>query len=53
MGFWLEDEGKRVFIIILYEKLPTFCYRCGLVGHGDASCGLRFVASHDGALSGT
>lgn len=40
-GFWVEDDDKQVFVIVLYEKLPTFYYRCGLVGHGDAFCSLR------------
>lgn len=37
-GFWLEDDGKKVFIIVQYEKLPTFCYNYGLVGHGATAC---------------
>lgn len=37
-GFWIGDDMHRVFVVILYEKLPTFCYLCGLVGHGSNAC---------------
>lgn len=37
-GFWVGDEEHRVFVVVLYERLPTFCYLCGLVGHGSNSC---------------
>lgn len=33
-GFWIGDDAHRVFVVVLYEKLPTFCYLCGMVGHG-------------------
>lgn len=51
-GFWVEDDDKQVFVIVLYEKLPTFYYRCGLVGHGDASCSLRHDTPQGNAPSG-
>ncbi|XP_039119690.1 uncharacterized protein LOC120255988 [Dioscorea cayenensis subsp. rotundata] len=37
-GFWLEDGDSKVFVVILYERLPTFHYRCGIIGHA----GVRF-----------
>lgn len=32
-GFLVEDRGTRVFPVILYERLPTFCFTCVVVGH--------------------
>lgn len=37
-GFWIDDDMNRVFVVVMYELLPTFCYTCGLVGHGSSSC---------------
>lgn len=37
-GFWLGDDLHRVFVVVMYERLPIFCYNCGLVGHGSKSC---------------
>lgn len=37
-GFRLEDRDKNIYVVILYEKLPTFCYCCGLEGQGTNAC---------------
>lgn len=37
-GFWVGDDSHRVFVVVLYERLPTFCYSCGVIGHGSKSC---------------
>lgn len=44
-GFWLEDGIFKVFVVILYEHLPTFCYLCGMVGHGSTGCSSRLGSS--------
>lgn len=36
--FWLGDDLHRVFMIVMYVKLPTFYYSCGLIGHGLNKC---------------
>lgn len=37
-GFWIGDDMNKVFVVVMYERLPTFCYTCGMVGHGSSSC---------------
>ncbi|KAI9094469.1 hypothetical protein K1719_026694 [Acacia pycnantha] len=33
-GFWLpKPDGRKTWIAIKYEKLQTFCYKCGKIGH--------------------
>lgn len=44
-GFRIEDGTSRVFVMILYERLPTFCFTYGLVGHGTNSYSRRYENS--------
>ncbi|XP_039130817.1 uncharacterized protein LOC120267186 [Dioscorea cayenensis subsp. rotundata] len=37
-GFRVGDDAHRVFVLVLYERLPIFCYSCGMIGHGSDSC---------------
>ncbi len=32
------EKGREVWISIKYERLPNFCYWCGLVSHSDKDC---------------
>ncbi|TXG67077.1 hypothetical protein EZV62_008352 [Acer yangbiense] len=34
----VDDPGEIITAILLYEKLPEFCYACGIVGHGLRDC---------------
>lgn len=35
---WVKYGGFSSFVLVLYEKIPVFCYRCGKIGHGKAHC---------------
>lgn len=52
-GFWIEDEDKNIFVVVLYEKVPIFRYHCGLVGHDIAACTNQRVMNHGDTLSST
>ena len=34
----MDDSGEITTAILLYERLPEFCYACGIVGHGLRDC---------------
>lgn len=41
-GFSLSrNNGKNLDITFKYEKLATFCYDCGIIGHEQSSCTLE------------
>lgn len=37
-GFWIGDHDNRCMVAVFYERLPVFCFKCGLVGHGESGC---------------
>jgi hypothetical protein len=39
----LEADGKEKWCPICYEYLSDFCYMCGLIGHTQKSCSMKFV----------
>lgn len=45
---WIQTEqGKEeIFIILVYERLPKFCFNCGKLGHV-----VRYCNSHVGEIS--
>lgn len=34
----VEREGFAFFVDIEYERLPLFCYSCGIIGHSLVEC---------------
>ena len=45
----LLGQGKEEWVSFKYEKLPNFCYWCGLVSHDDKECSIWLASK--GALS--
>ena len=37
-GFVKNDENDRIWVDFRYERLPIFCYKCGILGHDDKHC---------------
>lgn len=33
-GKMINIQGKRVFIQFKYERIPRFCFYCGMISHG-------------------
>jgi hypothetical protein len=41
IGRKLKINGSPTLISFQYEKLPKFCFRCGVIMHGDTGCSER------------
>lgn len=39
-GLWISPEGggAKICIVLLYERLPNFCFACGRIGHIVPDC---------------
>ena len=37
-GYITNEEGGRSWVTFKYERLPTFCYNCGILGHDNRHC---------------
>ncbi|XP_071933726.1 uncharacterized protein [Coffea arabica] len=37
-GTTINFNGKQIWVEFRYEKCPDFCYKCGIIGHGDKTC---------------
>lgn len=35
---WVKYGDFFIFILVLYKKLSVYCFRCGMIGHGEAHC---------------
>ncbi|XP_039135824.1 uncharacterized protein LOC120273259 [Dioscorea cayenensis subsp. rotundata] len=47
-GFWIGDEEHRSMVAVVYEKLPVFCFKYGLIGHGEDVCSTDISRSPGG-----
>ncbi|CAN0866812.1 hypothetical protein LINGRAHAP2_LOCUS9380 [Linum grandiflorum] len=45
-----EQGGDWHICSFKYEKLPTFCYTCGCIGHVDRNCEIHFLTSEAGIV---
>lgn len=40
--FLLNDDLDKIWYKVTYERLPMFCFLCGILGHGEANCPTRY-----------
>lgn len=40
-GTKLKLEDELIWVDFTYEKIPTFCFYCGIIGHQEKNCGQK------------
>ncbi|PKU79366.1 hypothetical protein MA16_Dca000711 [Dendrobium catenatum] len=38
LGVWVDSKAGRFFQNVEYEKISSFCYDCGMIGHIKMEC---------------
>ncbi|CAN0928563.1 hypothetical protein LINGRAHAP2_LOCUS36573, partial [Linum grandiflorum] len=51
-GVLLEVDNENVWFKIAYERLPIFCYNCGLLGHIQKECEMERVPEDEQQYGG-
>jgi 14-3-3 protein epsilon len=46
----MNKEGEWCTVKFKYEKLGIFCFVCGIMGHGENKCEVRFSMEHDNGV---
>ncbi|XP_057793078.1 uncharacterized protein LOC131009683 [Salvia miltiorrhiza] len=47
-GLTICLEAKQLWIPLKYEHLPTFCYKCGVMGHHSRACDINVEDDESG-----
>ena len=48
-GVYIADsDGERTWVRFKYERLPLFCYYCGILGHDLKHCAQHFAMQKSG-----
>ncbi|XP_075665169.1 uncharacterized protein At4g02000-like [Castanea sativa] len=43
-------DGEKNWVKFKYERLPMFCYYCGVLGHDIKNCAAHFVVTQNGVV---
>ncbi|CAL1411115.1 unnamed protein product [Linum trigynum] len=46
-GVLLEVDNRKQWYVVAYEKLPNFCYNCGMLGHLKKDCQEELVPEEE------
>ncbi|KAL0925295.1 hypothetical protein M5K25_003616 [Dendrobium thyrsiflorum] len=51
LGVWVDGMAGRFFQKVVYERIPSLCFNCGMVGHVKDSCTLKILLAKDSSNS--